>query len=71
MCCVVITGNVCILRCVISFICRSLSLQVISKEEYQKWLHSYTQAQLSVMNKEDLLSESVRGIERQLELLGG
>ena len=59
----------------LSSLCLSLSLfisliQVLTEREYQDWLVGYQQADIDLVNREQIMLECASEIETQLELLG-
>ena len=42
----------------------------ISNEEYQQWNHVYQKALVSLTNREELLEQAARMIEKDMELVG-
>lgn len=49
---------------------KSVSPQVLSKEEYACWLQSHIEAEASVESREELLFQSAVRLETNLHLLG-
>ena len=59
----------------LSSLCLSLSLfisliQVLTEREYQDWLVGYPQADIDLVNREQIMLECASEIETQFELLG-
>ena len=44
--------------------------QILSKQEYEEWLTGHHDAEVSLVNRDELLFQSYLAVEKKLELLG-
>ena len=47
-----------------------MAKRIIPRKEYQVWLAQHTEAENAMENREDLLAESARMVETDLQLIG-